>query len=440
MQQGPKSFWDVQEALLQDSRYLQQVLRELQRTREAPPLAFPTDQADKEAREKEEREKRESKGNAQPPKRKFKWATAVDEHYRFDPRNAVAFPDLSLLPWWNSPSTSQENELVLKGIAFSEGGSEGVFFLDTSQGAVVLKGSRHLATEAFAHLLCLKCHVFSPRLLPVRLQAEGPSAMLAALLDLDQTYLVASKLATQTHVLLKEYVRGCTLSQLFYEKAVALFGEGRFGEVLSSNGTRRLRELGRLLALDVLTNNSDRLPLLWNNRGNGGNLMFAGPNGILVNIDNKVVPINGEAYPKKLEEYMTNVRSLLSTLIKNPLVEHKSFQTIRGQLLSITEYDIGERGCVEMQQGFLQVVHGLRLGDGTEPLGKEEKRSDGEKEGEEEEEILIHLSMEEMMSWVAALRQLESAETEGSLHLNEIGVDFVWNVCQLFAEFKAAAA
>ena len=54
--------------------------------------------------------------------------------------------------------------------------------------------------------------------------------------------------------------------------------------MLRSDG--RLRELARLCLLDVVINNLDRLPVLWDNAGNLNNLML-GPDG-LVGIDQAV--------------------------------------------------------------------------------------------------------------------------------------------------------
>lgn len=42
-------------------------------------------------------------------------------------------------------------------------------------------------------------------------------------------------------------------------------------EALNSD---HLRKIGAILALDVLVNNVDRLPLIWDHQGNPGNLMF----------------------------------------------------------------------------------------------------------------------------------------------------------------------
>ena len=44
---------------------------------------------------------------------------------------------------------------------------------------------------------------------------------------------------------------------------------------MGDEGERRLRHLGRLMAFDLAVNNFDRLPLVWGNKGNFGNIMVS---------------------------------------------------------------------------------------------------------------------------------------------------------------------
>lgn len=97
--------------------------------------------------------------------------------------------------------------------------------------------------------------------------------MLAGLAEKDASGRVKLNLGSLTHVLLKGFLPGSTLGDLGLERAVEIFGSGQGS--LSDNGRRRLREIGRILSLDVLCNNGDRFPLIWDNRGNPGNVMMA---------------------------------------------------------------------------------------------------------------------------------------------------------------------
>lgn len=56
-----------------------------------------------------------------------------------------------------------------------------------------------------------------------------------------------------------EFMKGITLENLQADEMSRRFGEG--GHLLEG-GKKMLRELGQLAAFDLLTNNSDRIPLL----------------------------------------------------------------------------------------------------------------------------------------------------------------------------------
>jgi hypothetical protein len=58
-----------------------------------------------------------------------------------------------------------------------------------------------------------------------------------------------------------------------------------------------LRAIGRIMALDVFTNNWDRIPLIHDNMGNFGNVILQQPEenvAILVAIDNAMTGIRKE--------------------------------------------------------------------------------------------------------------------------------------------------
>ena len=62
------------------------------------------------------------------------------------------------------------------------------------------------------------------------------------------------------------------------------------------HGRRRLEELGSLLALDILINNHDRVPTVWTNAGNCGNLIMShegkGESSQVLAIDQVITALN----------------------------------------------------------------------------------------------------------------------------------------------------
>ena len=95
------------------------------------------------------------------------------------------------------------------------------------------------------------------------------------------------------------------------------------GAAISENGQQRLGELARLLLLDVLLNNGDRLPLIHANRGNAGNVMLCRGNGQVVAIDSAASAINKAAYPEQYQAYLERVRhhcAIIDISLKHAMV------------------------------------------------------------------------------------------------------------------------
>jgi len=74
--------------------------------------------------------------------------------------------------------------------------------------------------------------------------------------------------------LVKEFVKGSNTDKCTSLQMEHTFAGGDGDEHhLTPMCMQRLKELATLLALDVLTNYCDRLPFIWDNPGNSGNLM-----------------------------------------------------------------------------------------------------------------------------------------------------------------------
>ena len=65
---------------------------------------------------------------------------------------------------------------------------------------------------------------------------------------------------------------------------------------------------------DVLLNNTDRIPLVASNDGNGGNLMFSTQDGSLISLDNGIVSLRGVG----LEKYTAKVKRVLGAIMQQP--------------------------------------------------------------------------------------------------------------------------
>lgn len=170
--------------------------------------------------------------------------------------------------------------------------------------------------------------------------------MIAGLSAKDSSGRVKLNLGSLTHVLLKEYLPGTNLDSLGATRAAEVF----------SNATR-LREVGRILALDVLCNNGDRFPLIWDNRGNPGNVMISKDGEVAASIDSQIQPISAANHRVQYDIYLTRVSELSRSLqVSGESRELPDFKRVREKLLEFTGYDVGETGSIEMQKGFLEIV------------------------------------------------------------------------------------
>jgi len=101
-----------------------------------------------------------------------------------------------------------------------------------------------------------------------------------------------------------EFADGCVMMGLPAHQL--LCGKDAFSDL-----PRLWHALGRLAAFDILINNFDRLPLVWSNDGNLGNVMLGSRGGAVVGIDQAVHPIN---HVEGLENYKERVRKLVIAL------------------------------------------------------------------------------------------------------------------------------
>eukprot|EP00051_Salpingoeca_urceolata_P030448 m.8936 g.8936 ORF g.8936 m.8936 type:complete len:400 (-) comp3369_c0_seq2:86-1285(-) len=265
--------------------------------------------------------------------RRYKWQTSLDVQFSFDFANARPHPDLAAINWNG-----------VRGLQRSDAGAEGVFFADTVEGAFVVKGSRSVAAEVFSTLMAAQLGIVTPATRIVRTASSEGKRMLEKCKELDASGRASVNLGSQTHVLLKPFQRGKNLSQAGVKYATEFFQK-----------PGQLEALGAVLVLDVLCNNGDRLPLIWENRGNPGNVMICNQRQQVVSVDSQLLPI-ADDHAQQRQEYMDKVSGLISRLRADPVAEAPEFAAVRTKLREFTGYDCGIAGCEAMQAGFLKTA------------------------------------------------------------------------------------
>lgn len=191
-------------------------------------------------------------------------------------------------------------------------------FVSTTEGCVVLKPSSTIAADVFANRLAQMLGIqtgkfrllirgsdstgseYSESNFAVTMhhlkQAGCGSTSMIQTMGGEEKIREGKGLGYPPTQLLLEFLPGPTLDEV---------GEETFS---GSDGLDALGDLGKILVLDILTNNWDRLPLpgLWEHEGNGGNFILTSSG--LVAIDNSTTSIINE---DKVKAYVTAARALV---------------------------------------------------------------------------------------------------------------------------------
>jgi hypothetical protein len=152
----------------------------------------------------------------------------------------------------------------------------------------------------------------------------------------------------------------------------AAFGLDPSGS-LSEHGKEFLRALGSLVAFDMIINNFDRLPCVWDNQGNPGNIMVTKAAGGPISVDNQVCCIHSQN-EKAIAKYMERIQHVVADCILHvdAGVEQSEFARIRsflkdgcveGHGWTGLQIDVGVEGTLEVQTGFLNLVYFAVYGD-----------------------------------------------------------------------------
>mmetsp|Transcript_125919 Transcript_125919/g.403135 ORF Transcript_125919/g.403135 Transcript_125919/m.403135 type:complete len:535 (-) Transcript_125919:34-1638(-) len=110
------------------------------------------------------------------------------------------------------------------------------------------------------------------------------------------------------------------------------------------------RDLGRLMAFDMLVNNYDRLPLAWSNEGNLGNVMLGCSVGDVVGIDQCAAPIK---HADGLEKYLAKVQRAVHEAQAG---EGKAFGAVLEAIFNNTAAQLAPDEIADLRRGCLDFV------------------------------------------------------------------------------------
>jgi hypothetical protein len=245
----------------------------------------------------------------------------------------------------------------------SEGGesSRGIVVAELLTKKIVLKSSQEPAREMFLTRLCRWLGVAAPA---IRFVVSGSD-------EYRQMSRAVHGMTLRPVVLVMEFVSGMTMSR------ISAAAWAKYFSCDSPLAKPVLRAIGRIMALDVLTNNWDRVPLIHDNRGNFGNVILQEPpdgSAVLVAIDNAMTGIRREYGGRRnpmYDAYLGKVRKLCEQLVasgkKN---ECALIGDVRRLIGSRTPAKLGAKEGLALQWGVAEMFCRIAKFDKLE----EEKR------------------------------------------------------------------
>lgn len=307
------------------------------------------------------------------------------------------------------------------GVERSDEGTDGVLFVELPNSmCVCVKSPGSIAAEMYGAWMAKRLGVPTPGVRLVDRNSEEGQRIIA---NLTSDRLCSRQLGLRSkvervvlkpHLLVMQYIKGYPLDyavhgtsfcETFVKNKFAACGEddkeqSEEASELHAVGKLNCRILGRILGFDVLINNFDRLPCIWNNRGNAGNIIFQGDAGTehvdcvnlaaphtALGIDNMVSCIDAGKFPDQHAAYLGRASTLLKDLLSavfqddsgsdvaktgttgpalpgTPGSGTTGLPRVREFLQKGTQdggwpgtgFDIGESGAEEIQQGFLRCM------------------------------------------------------------------------------------
>lgn len=179
--------------------------------------------------------------------RKYKgkqWSVVrTDQEWQFD-FDSESVTDLYGIDWEKAV-----------GVQKSRDGSQGVYFVSTPQGAVVVKGSNSSVCETFCAIVAEKFSIRAPKCrVVVRKSAEGALIYdsIVTLDDAQPLYRTARQSLHRHVLLLMEFCSGGkSMKQISREQLEDIMGKGEI-----------CFEIGKIAAFDMLMRNTDRFPIV----------------------------------------------------------------------------------------------------------------------------------------------------------------------------------
>ncbi len=261
--------------------------------------------------------------------------------------------------------------------------------MELPDGAICVKPASNLVESVLAASLAVRLGVRVPETRILTLASCEGQSMIARLLELDMRRPEGKRFVQTalnvSAVLLMEFINGrellsfsCSeLEELLFiprtldyssETSVSDRIDAPAGFQLSKRGRSTLKAFGRVILFDAICNNWDRLPFVWDNEGNGGNLLIKSLPGTVIAIDNSITALDARLHHEKTEQYLTRLRCTLQSLAVATLSRQSAscilpLANLLNKLAAASDskgLQIGELGCLAIQKGVLEACEALQ--------------------------------------------------------------------------------
>jgi hypothetical protein len=244
-------------------------------------------------------------------------------------------------------------------VTCSSEGSSGVLFVRTSTGSLVIKGTSQIGEEIFASHLAKALGLPTPRARLtsftqpewgiIKQTCKGLSDAVDDENSISVKIKVYKELDRPVLLILEMVTEAVMLEGMLPDKAKSLFDPDQ------ADGQRKLEQAGRMIAFDILVNNSDRIPTdVWDNEGNGRNVLVTND---VVAIDQAVVAIDPDG--AALAKYLLRAEQFLVTVCtgdEDAAAALGALRSTRDFWKRETLFDIGEKGCALVIRGIREGV------------------------------------------------------------------------------------
>lgn len=249
---------------------------------------------------------------------------------------------------------------TIKSASLPEEGSGGVIFVKfkaEQYPPVVVKGTSTLVQEIFALELANALKINVPRYYIVNFTQRAFREIQYNLRSkVGARGCVVEKELNRPFLLVMEQINGKSIFELATENGKE---PEQIKQTISNyfGNSKYLKQIGKILLLDVLLNNLDRMPLIWDNEGNLENLLFSKETESVYAIDQAIYPVS-KKLEKNYNEYLRKVTNLVDdlTTLNWKSCSGSALDKVKNSVQLWTNYDFSDHHLHALRQGILETI------------------------------------------------------------------------------------